>query len=279
MTRSKGEDRELLLNEQYDAMADSTKPALPDLRKACVAEMFGTMVLILIGLGSVVQTVLGGGHNGSYLSINFGFALGVVFGIYICGVGGSGGHLNPAISVALAIHGKFPWKRVLPYMAAQFIGSFIGTAVVYLLYLDAIDHHEGGQGHRTVTGPNATAGLFATYPQPYLSTRGGIVDQLIGTAVLSCAVFSLIDKRNPHAPPPAATPVLVGLVVFAIGTSMGMNSGYAINPARDFPPRVFTWLVYGGEVWTVADNWGWIPAIVPFFGAALGSYVYKLATM
>ena len=125
-----------------------------------------------------------------------------------------------------------------------------------------------------MTGALGTAGIWATYPQPWLSTLGGLVDQIVGTAALVLVVFAVTDPRN--SPPQAnITPIVVGLLVAAIGMAYGLNAGYAINPARDFGPRLFTALAgWGGEVFNAGNGWWWVPIAGPMIGGPLGGLVY-----
>ncbi|KAI4885686.1 hypothetical protein NFI96_017633 [Prochilodus magdalenae] len=139
---------------------------------------------------------------------------------------------------------------------------------------DAITHYSGG--HLTVSGATATAGIFCTYPAEYLSVWGGVVDQVIGTAALLVCVLALGDGRNTPAPP-GLEPVLVGGVVLVIGISMGSNSGYAINPARDIGPRVFSFIAgWGDEVFRAGHGWWWVPLVATCVGGLVGSLVYEL---
>lgn len=238
-----------------------------------LAEVLGTAVLILFGTGVVAQTVLSGGANGSYLGINLTWGLGVTMGCYIAGAV-SGAHLNPAVTLALAVHRDFPWRKVLPYVAGQMLGAFLASAVVYLTYMEALGTFDGGV--RQVLGAHGTAGIWATYPQPYLSTfPGGFIDQVVGTAILMGVIFGITDSRN--ASPAWFTPIAVGLLVVAIGAAFGVNAGYAINPARDLAPRLFTAVAgWGPEVFTAGNHWWWVPVVAPPIGAILGGRVYDL---
>ena len=239
--------------------------------REALAEFLGTFVLILFGVGVVAQVTLGGGATGQYLSINLAWGLGVTLGVYVA-AGVSGAHLNPAVTVALAAWRGFPWSKVGPYVVAQMGGAFVASAVVYLTYADALTHFDGGA--RQVTGALGTAGIWATYPQPWLSTLGGVIDQVVGTAVLVLVVFALSDSRN-MAPQSNLGPIVVGLLVVAIGMAYGLNAGYAINPARDFGPRLFTSLAgWGGEVFNAGNGWWWVPIAGPMIGGPLGGYIY-----
>jgi MIP family channel proteins len=241
--------------------------------REAAAEFLGTFVLILFGIGVVAQFVLGGGKNGEYLSVNVGWGLAVTLGAYVA-AGVSGAHLNPAVTLALAVHRGFAWSKVAPYVAAQFAGAMTAAAVVYLTYREALDQFDGGV--RQIAGPLGTAGIWATYPQPFLSIVGGVVDQIVGTAILLLVICALTDNRN-NAPESKLGPVVVGLLVLAIGASFGYNAGYAINPARDLAPRVFTALAgWGGGVFTASNGWWWVPVVAPCIGGVLGVFVYDV---
>ncbi len=231
-------------------------------------------MLIVFGIGVVAQFVLGGGANGQYLSVNLGWGLAVTMGIYVS-AGISGAHLNPAVTLALALRRGFSWSKVGPYIGAQFAGAFLASALVFVTYREALDRFDGGV--RQIGGTLGTAGIWATYPQPFLSTfPGGLIDQIVGTALLVGVLFALSDARN-FAPPQRLTPVLVGLVVTLIGATFGYNAGYAINPARDLAPRLFTALAgWGSGVFTAGNGWWWVPVVGPSIGGVLGGYVYDL---
>jgi MIP family channel proteins len=236
-----------------------------------LAEFLATFVLLLIGVGVVAQVVLSRQTAGSFLSINLAWGLAVTMGCYVAG-GVSGAHMNPAVTIALAFSRGFAWAKVGPYIVAQVAGAFVASAVVYLTYREALEVFDGGV--RQVLGAQGTAGIWATYPQPFLSTLGGFVDQFVGTALLMCAILAISDARN--APPAAGmAPLIVGLLVMAIGMSFGFNAGYAINPARDFGPRLFTAVAgWGTEVFRAANGFWWVPIAGPITGALFGGFVY-----
>ncbi len=244
----------------------------PDnLRRELYAEFLGTMVLILFGAGVVAQNILSEGRNGSYLAINIGWGLGVAMGVYIAG-GVSGAHLNPAVSLALAFRKTFPWRKVLPYSLAQTAGAFAASAVVFSVYHEAFRAFDGGV--RVVTGAKATAAIFATYPAPFLSTFGGFIDQVVGSAILLLVICALGDARN-TAPAANVGPLLTGLLVVGIGMCFGFNCGYAINPARDLGPRLFTSLAgWGSEVFRTGHFWFWVPVTAPLAGGIAGTWIY-----
>lgn len=243
----------------------------PSLMAELIAEFLGTFVLMLFGTGVVAMVVLfpsttpGGIVHGGFTNITFGWGLGVTMGIYVAGKI-SGAHLNPAVTLALAVFRDFPWRKVLPYSAAQTAGAFAAAALVFWNYLPAF-HQADPQLERT-------AGVFTTFPAFPQLPQAGFLDQLIGTGLLVLLVFAIIDEFN--CPPGAnLAPVLIGLVVVAIGMSFGGMHGYAINPARDFGPRLFTvfagfrnnGLTDGTRVW-------WIPVVAPLAGGLAGAAIY-----
>src|SRR5438270_1610530 len=244
------------------------------LSRELLAEFFGTFTLIVFGVGVVAQVVLSKQTAGTYLSINIAWGLAVTMGCYVA-AGVTCAHRNPAVALALAALRRFPWSKVLPYSFAQIAGAFAASAVVFVTYHEALGVFDGGA--RQVLGPQGTAGIWATYPQPFLSVfPGGFVDQVVGTALLVACIFGITDSRNSPAPAGLA-PVVVGLLVVLIGATFGFNSGYAINPARDFGPRLFTFVAgWGGEVFRAGNNWWWVPIVAPCVGGVLGGWVYDV---
>lgn len=244
------------------------------LTREVLAEFFGTFVLIVFGVGVVAQTVLSKNGAGSPLGINIAWGLAVTMACYVS-AGVTGAHLNPAVTLALAIHRRFPWAKVAPYAFAQLAGAFVASIVVYITYAEALNAFDNGV--RQVSGAMGTAGIWATYPQPFLSTfPGGFIDQVVGTALLVAVIFGITDTRNSPAPA-GLTPVIVGLLVLLIGATFGFNSGYAINPARDFGPRLFTAVAgWGNEVFRAGNAWWWVPIVAPCVGGVLGGWIYDL---
>jgi len=213
-------------------------------------------------------------HNKDFLSVNFGYAFAIAFGVYICG-GVSGGHINPAVTLAMAIFGRLPWRKVPIYWLAQFFGGFIGSVILYVTYYDSFVMLGGTAGNG---GFPWGAGIFATYPGGQMNIFPSFLDQLVGTAILLLCVFALTDPRNAGVPK-YFVPLLVGLVVGLIGMAYGIQCGYAINPARDFAPRLFSLIVYGTQVFNRGngkfDYFFWIPIVAPFLGAILGAFIYQ----
>ncbi|MFN7981577.1 MAG: MIP family channel protein [Vicinamibacterales bacterium] len=237
------------------------------------AEFLGTVVLLTFGLGVVAQTVLSKQTAGSTLSINLCWGLAVTMGCYVS-AGVTGAHLNPAVTLALAVHRRFPWSKVAPYVLAQMLGALVASAIVFTAYHDALAAFDGGTRH--VVGDLGTAGIFATYPQAFVSIPIGFFNEALGTALLMGVILGITDARNSPAPA-GLTPVVVGLLVVAIGMAFGWNTGYAINPARDFGPRLFTFMAgWGGDVFSAANGWWWVPVIAPCVGAVGGGWIYDL---
>jgi MIP family channel proteins len=248
---------------------DKTKKTIT---RELLAEFLGTFVLLAFGAGVVAQVVLSQEKTGSYLAINLAWGFGVTMGIYVAG-GVSGAHLNPAVTLALACRRGFPWRKVIPYSLAQIAGAFTGAAIVFLVYRQAFNAFDGGI--RAILGEKGTGGIFATYPQPFLSIFGGLVDQIFGTALLLLVIMAIGDARN--TPAGNLAPIVIGFLVMAIGMSFGFNSGYAINPARDLGPRIFTALGgWGQEVFQAGNNWFWVPIAGPLIGGPLGAYLYDV---
>lgn len=244
---------------------------LSPLAREALAEVMATFILVSFGVGSVAQKVLSRGAFGTFFSINFGWGIGVTLGCYWAG-GISGAHMNPAVTLAFAFVRRLEWIKVPVYCIAQLFGAFLASAVVYGIYYDALNAFDGGV--RQILGVNGTAGIWATYPQDFLSTGNGFADQLFGTALLVSCILAILDRNN-NSPDQGVAPVMIGLVVFVIGATFGFNCGYAINPARDLGPRIFTAMAgWGGDVFTVANHWAWVPIIACLIGGVLGAIVY-----
>lgn len=230
------------------------------------AELLGTAVLVIFGTGVIASTVLSGGTHGGWININLGWGLGLMAGIYTAG-GISGAHLNPAVTLTLAVNRRFPWSKLALYWAAQFIGAFLGAAVVYATYYPALQGSKfGGFG-------SSTRGIFATYPQPYVGTIGGFISEFVGTFMLLFVILATSDSTN--NPAGHNTPLVLGLTLTAIGASLGLETGFALNPARDFGPRLFTAIAgWGFDVFTANENYTWIPLVAPLFGGLAAGVVY-----
>jgi glycerol uptake facilitator protein len=253
-----------------------------------LAEFLGTFVLIAFGAGVVAVAVVGltmSGRTtvifdgaGGWLLITWGWALAVVMGVYIAG-GVTGAHLNPAVSLGFAIRGDFPWSKLLPYWIAQVAGAFVAAALVYLDYHTSIDAYNAAHHvlARSDPGGLATYSIFATFPSPALGGNMflAFIDQVIGTFFLLLLIFGISDAKNLGAQANLG-PFIVGLAVAAIGMSFGTNAGYAINPARDFAPRVFTYFLgWGANAFPGPNGYWWVPIVGPLVGGAIAPFIYE----
>ncbi|XP_071322790.1 aquaporin-3-like isoform X2 [Trachinotus anak] len=243
------------------------------LLRQALAECLGTLILVMFGCGAVAQLVLSRGSHGTFLTVNLAFGFAATLGVLVSGQV-SGGHLNPAVTFTLCLLGREPWKKLPLFFFFQTLGAFLGAAIIFAMYSDAL--WDFGHGELVVVGKNATAGIFATYPSRHLTLLNGFFDQIIGTAALIVCILAIVDPHN-NPIPPGLEAFTVGFVVLVIGLSMGYNSGYAVNPARDLGPRVFTALAgWGGEVFTAYTYWFFVPICAPFLGAVVGVLTYQL---
>lgn len=227
-----------------------------------VAEFFGTMLLIVLGDGVVAGVVLRGtkSENAGWFTIVAGWGIAVSLAIYAVGAI-SGAHLNPAVSVALAITGDFEWGMVPGYCFAQLLGAIVGACIVYLHYLP----------HWDKTSDKATKlGVFCNAPA-IRSTIPNLVSEIIATLVLVLAILFIGANRFVDG----LNPLVIGLLVISIGLSLGGTTGFAINPARDFGPRLAHFFLpipgKGSSDW----SYSWIPVVGPMIGAVLGAWMYQ----
>jgi glycerol uptake facilitator protein len=254
----------------------------PPLRSILIGEFLGTLLLVLLGDGVVASVALLE-KQADWIVITTGWGLAVTLAIYVSGRL-SGGHLNPAVTLALAVRGDVGWSRVAPYWAAQVAGAFCGAALVYADYAAAFvafeqTHHlvRGTLVNGKLAGPFAGgAGVFATYPT-LDGLSGNLFSEFLGTAVLIFAVRAVSDQRN-ASPRMNLEPILVGTVVWAIGLSLGGLTGYAINPARDLGPRLASaFFGWGMSVFHSHGNYFWIPIVAPLVGGVVGGLLYDFA--
>jgi glycerol uptake facilitator protein len=235
------------------------------------AELIGTAFLILLGTSVVANVILKGtkGHSGGWMVITTGWALAVFVGVVIAGPF-SGAHLNPAVTLALAIAEKFPWDKVGLFIGAQLIGSILGAFVTWLVYRDHFNE---------TTEPDTQLAVFSTGPA-IRNTTFNVLSEIVGTFVLIFVIFYFTEAevKEPKAPIGLGSlgALPVAFLVWAIGLSLGGTTGYAINPARDFGPRIAHAVLpmkhKGSSNWKYA----WIPIIGPFIGAALAALLYGL---
>jgi len=235
-----------------------------------LAELIGTMILIILGDGVVANVLLNKskGHNSGWIVITAGWGLGVAVAVY-CVRSISGAHLNPAVTLGLAVIGKFSWSQVPAYIFAQVAGAVIGGVLVWLAYFPH---------WKETTDAGSKLAVFCTGPAIKRSAMN-LVTEIIGTFVLALGVLAILSPANlvPHYDfDKGFAPFLVGVLVWSIGLSLGGPTGYAINPARDFGPRLAHFLLpipgKGDSDWPYA----WVPVLGPIIGGILGAWFYKL---
>lgn len=233
------------------------------------AEFVGTALLILLGDGVVANVVLGQtkGQNSGWIVITAGWGLAVAMAVYAVGWV-SGGHFNPAVTLAMAGIGKFSWQEVPVYLLAQMLGAFTGGILVWLAYLPH---------WKATDDPGSKLGVFCTIPAIH-RPGANLLTELIGTFILVFGVLAILSPKNLNPDtgfPSGMGPGLVGLLVFSIGLSLGGPTGYAINPARDLGPRLAHFVLpipgKGASGWSYA----WVPVIGPLLGGWLGALAYR----
>jgi glycerol uptake facilitator protein len=235
------------------------------------AELIGTMFLILLGAGVVANVILKGtkGFGGGWIVITTGWALAVFVGVVIAGPY-SGAHLNPAVSIALAIAGKFPWVDVPLYILAQLVGAMLGAFLAWLIYRDHFN---------TTSDPDTQLAVFSTGPA-IRNTTFNLLSEIIGTFVLVFVVFYFSDAEIKEPKSPIGLGSLgalpVAFLVWAIGLSLGGTTGYAINPARDLGPRIVHTLLPIKQKGSSNWKYAWIPVIGPIIGAVIAALLYMV---
>ncbi len=251
-----------------------TRKKNPSLVGECIAEFIGTGLLIFFGVGCVAALVLTGAQFGQW-EVSIMWGLGVAIAIY-CTAGVSGAHINPAVTIALAAFHGFDKAKVVPYIIAQMIGEFCSAALVYALYSQLFADYEVAH-HFLRSSPEAlaTAGIFSTYPNAALSFFGAFAVEFVITAVLMFAILALGDENN-GAPRGAMNPLLIGLLIAVIGGSLGPLTGFAMNPARDFGPKLFAYLAGWDYALSGARDIPYfiVPIVAPICGACFGAWAY-----
>ncbi|PWY92828.1 glycerol uptake facilitator [Aspergillus heteromorphus CBS 117.55] len=244
--------------------------------KPYIAEFLGTALLIVIGDGVVAQCLLSDYQYGTWLSINVAWASAVCISGYLSDPSPT---INPAVTICLALVRPTPgqWRKLPGKLLAQFLGGFVGAAIVYINYRSAIEDWDpeytipGG----SILSPRGhhSAGIFSTYPAAFFNSNWEAgFSELLASAVLMFGSLSISDPANAsrfHSPQ-----LSVFLLLLAIGAALGWQTGYAINPARDFGPRLFSAIVYGKEVFTAANYYFVVPIFAPILGCILGATVY-----
>ena len=228
------------------------------------AEVIGTAILILLGDGVVAAVLLAHSkaQNGGWIVITFGWGMAVAMAVFAVGQF-SGAHLNPAVTLGFALEGRTDWGDVPEYLGGEFVGAFIGATLVYLAYLNH---------WKPTEDPGLKLAVFCTAPA-IRNTVANIITEIIGTFLLVFGVLAIVANESLAAG--GLIPLLVGLLVLAIGLSLGGPTGYAINPARDLGPRIMhAILPIPGKG---PSDWGyaWIPVVAPLIGGALGGLCFE----
>jgi len=242
-----------------------------------LAELIGTMMLVLLGDGVVANVVLNKtkGQNSGWIVITMGWGVAVAIAVYAVGRI-SGAHLNPAVTIAMATIGSFPWAQVPGYIAAQMIGAFLGAVLVWLAYLPH---------WRETADPGSKLGVFSTRPAIHSATAN-MICEIIGTAVLLFGILAIAANAQGVSKPGEVDlswvfsrglqPLLVGVLILGIGLSLGGPTGYSLNPARDLGPRLAHAVLpipgKGDSEW----GYSWIPILGPIIGGVAGAGLYAL---
>jgi aquaporin-7 len=253
-------------------LADDTTKKLPIVFKSvhlreCFAEFLGTLMLCAFGLGVNNQVALSGEANGTWLSINICWGIGLLMGVYVA-EGVSGAHLNPAVTFTHAMYGRLPWWKYPGYAFSQTFGAFVAAGLVYLYQYQNI----------TTEDPDKLTmqANFATFPSDKISNLTAFYSEALATALLLLAIYAITDERNRGAGA-VGTPFAFALLFMGLGMAFGMNTGYALNPARDFGPRLMTLCAgFGGKVFTAHSTYFWIPIFGPMLGGLIGAGAYIL---
>jgi glycerol uptake facilitator protein len=236
-----------------------------------VHEFIGTAILILLGDGVVANVVfgtrLGAALGDQWIVIAWGWGMAVAMAVYVAG-GLTGAHINPAVTLAAVVRRGMSFGKALGWMIAQIAGGFFGAFLVWVMYMG--DFQVQGYMNVFYTAPASEA----------YGILNCVLSEIIGTAMLLLGIYGIVDSKN-LAPKSNMIPFMIGMLVFAIGVSIGKPSGYAINPARDFGPRLFANLLPGGaaDAWSAPPGWGtvpyfWVPIVGPLIGGPLGALVY-----
>ncbi|EKT54103.1 MIP/aquaporin family protein [Providencia burhodogranariea] len=242
----------------------------------CISEFLGTALIVFFGLGCVAAVRIAGAQLGLWeISIIWGF--GVALAVYLT-AGTSGAHLNPAVTIALWLFASFPRHKVAPYIIAQMLGGFFAAALVYAMYSPVFIDYD--QVHHIVRGTQEslfTAGVFSTYPAPQLTEFHAFFIEVVIAAILLCLILALTDDGNGIPRGPLA-PLLIGILIAVIGGSFGPLTGFALNPARDFGPKVVAYLAGWGDIALTGGReipYFLVPLTAPIVGALIGAFAYR----
>ena len=250
------------------------------MKKSAIGELIGeaVAVFIIIAFGDSVAAMYTlydpSPYKQAYWGVCIAWGLAVTIAIYATG-SVSGCHANPAVTIALALYRKFSWAKVLPYFTAQVVGGVLGAGIVYALFYPVIDHFNM-VSHLTRANGGA-AGVFFTHPGLAITPLHAFSDQIILTAFLIFGIFAITEQFNEQAPGANLGALIIGLLVAVIGASMGNLEAWAINPARDFGPRLFCFFTgWGSSALPSPGNYWWVPIVGPLIGGVVGGGAYQL---
>ncbi len=252
------------------------KAARSSLMGELIAECVAMFLILALGdsVAATYSLYVPNPYAGDYWGVCIAWGAAVTIAIYTT-ASVSGCHANPAVTLALAVYRKFSWRKVLPYCAAQTVGGFLGAGVVYVLFSPVIDHFNA-INHLTRAGGGA-AGVFFTHPGLAVTPMHALGDEVILTAFLIFGIFAVTEQYNEQAPGANFGAVIIGLIVAVIGAAMGFLEAWAINPARDFGPRLFCFFTgWGASALPSPGNYWWIPIVGPLLGGVVGGAAYQL---
>jgi glycerol uptake facilitator protein len=240
-----------------------------------ISEALAIFIIIAFGDSVACMVVLydPSPYVNAYWGVCISWGLGVTIAIYVTGAV-SGTHANPAVTLALAIYRGFPMKKVVPYWAAQVFGAFVGAMIVYTLFQPVIDHYN--QVHNLTRDAGGAAGVFFTHPGLAITPMHALTDEIILTAFLLLGIFAITEQYNEQAPGANSGALMIGLLVAVIGASMGYLEAWAINPARDFGPRLFAYFAgWDSAAFPSPGDYWWIPIVGPLVGGVIGAGAYQ----
>ena len=242
-----------------------------------IAEAIAVFIIIAIGDSVAAMYFLydPSPYATAYWGVCITWGLSVTIAIYVTG-NVSGCHANPAVTLALYVFRGFPGKKVIPYFFSQVVGAFIGAVVVYILFYPVIDNYNTVHHLSRAVDGMPTAGVFFTHPGLANTPLHALVDQIILTAFLVFGIFAVTEQYNEMAPQANSGALIIGLIVAMIGASMGYLEAWAINPARDFGPRLFAYFAgWGPQALPSPGNYWWVPIVGPFIGGVVGAAAYQ----
>jgi glycerol uptake facilitator protein len=242
-----------------------------------ISECLAMFIIIVLGCSVAAMYTLydPSPYQNAYWGVCIAWGMAVTIAIYVTGAV-SGTHANPAVTLALALFRGFSWRKVLPYAAAQVAGGFLGAAVVYILFGPVIDHYNAVH-HLSREIDGGAAGIFFTHAGLAITPVHAFFDEIILTGFLVLGIFAITEEFNTVAPTANSGALIIGLLVATIGASAGYLEAWAINPARDFGPRLFAYFAgWGSAALPSPGNYWWVPIAGPLIGGVVGGGAYQL---